>query len=128
MTLEVITIINLVNDILLSSGLNYTISSLCQCNSKLFLDLHNFLVGSTLGYHPGMKEEAKCQFIVNTLERYLSPVIKLEHIQGSSLATKDESALIDLLNIFLVLWTTSGKCKSCLQVSGWKLSCLLSLA
>lgn len=119
MTLEVTRIIEHVNDILLSSGLGYAISSLGQCNSKLFLDLYNCVVGPPLWYDPDLEEEQKCQFVVSRLEKHLSPVIKLDHIQGSSLARKEELAVIDLLNIFVVLWTTAGENSSCLHASGW---------
>lgn len=108
------------NGILEYSGLDYNILSLSQCNSKLLLDLYTSVTGSALMFDPGLDEKDKCQVVVDALERHL-PAIKLDHIQGSSLASKEELALTDLLNVFLLLWNTTGMRQSTLHNMSGKL-------
>ena len=107
-----------VNDILSSSGFDYTITVLRQCNAWLLQDLYNSLITPPLRCDPFLSEQHRCQLVVDALERHLSPAIKLSHIQGCCLAAKEEQALIDLLNVFFVLRTSAKNTITSQRASG----------
>ena len=95
------------NEVAEVAKLGYFILELKQCNSAFYGDLFKALSGSELSFPQSSSEEDKCHQILDALEGFLSPYVKLDHIRYSNLALQDEFDVKNLLDIFSVLFKSS---------------------
>lgn len=94
------------NLVAIKAGLDYTVSSLEQCNSLFYSDLYRALTGSSITFSTS-SEETRCQVLVNVLELQLFPHVTLGHIKGSDLAMLDVLTIKHLLDVFSVLFASA---------------------
>ena len=100
------SIIKKANDLARRAKLEYVIIEFVQCNSAFYCDLYKALSGSNIIFQEYFSEEIKCQLVLEALEDFLSPYVKLEHIKHSSLAFRSVLEVKNLLDIFAVLFKT----------------------
>ena len=86
--------------------LRYSISNIDQCNSQFYYDLYKALTGLKIHWSSGFTEDLRCQVIVDSFEEYLSPHIKLGHIQGYNLARSDPVTVGNMLDVLIALLKT----------------------
>lgn len=98
-------IIHKANEIAVNANLSCTLSSIHQCNSGYFYDLYKSLTGLNISF-VSCNEEKKCQLVTDALEMLLYPHIKLNHIEGSSLARLDIMTIKHMLDIFSMLFNS----------------------
>lgn len=89
--------------------LDCVLHSLQECNSSFYCNLFKVLSGSDIAFHKQCSEEDKCQILLQALQRFLTPHVKLDHIKYSRLAEQNELDVKNLLDIFVLLFQTSGQ-------------------
>ncbi len=116
------SIIKEANHVAGNANLGYVISSLQQCNSVFFSDLYSSLTGvcvCALNF-AFMSETEKCQALIEELELYMSPSVKLTHIKGSNLAKLDKLTIKHMLSVFSMLFKAHSAAIPC-STGGWLL-------
>ncbi|CAI7990495.1 Centrosomal protein of 95 kDa [Geodia barretti] len=91
------------NTLLRQAGLPRVVHGIEQCGSVLFGQLYEALTGA----RPpggGESEAERCQAVVDAFSEQLAPHVSLEHIRGRDLASRDPITIINLLDIFSVLF------------------------
>lgn len=97
------SLIHKANSVSVLARLGYEISSLVQCNSSFYYDAYKSLTGLKISWPVSCGEDVRCQLIIHSLEKYLTPYIKLDHICGLSLSVLDELTVRNMLDVFLAL-------------------------
>lgn len=105
------SVLNLANNVAVCAGLSGSVSSLKQCNSDLYRRFYESLTGLQISYGKESEEDQKCQLIIDSLERHLSPLlhVNLDHIRGSDIALNDQVAIKNLLDVFFILLSATSK-------------------